>query len=78
MKRNTDLTSTFTNGFDTDGTLTGQSLSKAHPEPLRRIARKRCLVLLAALCVVSTTPANATKAATQTDYLKLYLHTKTG
>lgn len=45
-------------------------------EPLRRIARKRCLVLLAALCVVSTTPANATKAATQTDYLKLYLHSK--
>ena len=45
-------------------------------EPLRRIARKRCLVLLAALCVVSTTPANATKAATTTDHLKLYLHTK--
>ena len=39
MKRHAVLTSTFTNGFDTDGTLTGQSLSKAHPEPLRRIAR---------------------------------------
>ncbi len=39
MKRHTALTSTYVNGFDNDGTLTGQSLSKAHPEPLRRIAR---------------------------------------
>jgi hypothetical protein len=45
-------------------------------EPLRRIARKRCLVLLAVLCVVCTTPANATKAATNTDYLKLYAHSR--
>ena len=46
-------------------------------EPLRRIARKRCLVLLAALCVVSTTPAQATKAATTSiDALKLYAHSR--
>ena len=46
-------------------------------EPLWRIARKRCLVLLAALCVVSTTPANATKAATYSiDHLKLYAHSR--
>ena len=46
-------------------------------EPLRRIARKRCLVLLAALCVVSTTPANATKdATTSIDSLKLYAHSR--
>jgi hypothetical protein len=46
-------------------------------EPLRRIARKRCLVLLAVLCVVSTTPANATKAATTSiDSLKLYAHSR--
>jgi hypothetical protein len=46
-------------------------------EPLWRIARKRCLVLLAVLCVVSTTPANATKAATTTiDALKLYAHSR--
>jgi len=46
-------------------------------EPLRRIARKRCLVLLAGLCVVSTTPANATKdATTSIDSLKLYAHSR--
>jgi hypothetical protein len=39
MKRHTALTSTYANVIDSDGTLTGQSLSKAHPEPLRRIAR---------------------------------------
>jgi hypothetical protein len=46
-------------------------------EPLWRIARKRGLVLLAMLCVVSTTPANATKAATTSiDALKLYAHSR--
>jgi hypothetical protein len=42
-------------------------------EPLRRIARRRSLVLLGALCIVGTTPA---EAMTQTDHLKLYLHSK--
>jgi hypothetical protein len=48
-------------------------------EPLRRIARKRCLVLLAVLCVVSTTPALATTDATRKpsiDSLKLYAHSR--
>jgi hypothetical protein len=48
-------------------------------EPLRRIARKRCLVLLAGLCVVSTTPASATNDATtkpSIDSLKLYAHSR--
>ena len=42
-------------------------------EPLRRIARRRSLVLLAVLCVVGTTPA---KAATEIDNLKLYAHSR--
>ena len=42
-------------------------------EPLMRIARRRSLVLLGALCIVGTTPA---EAVTTTDHLKLYLHTK--
>jgi hypothetical protein len=50
LKRNTALTSTYTNGFDMDGTLTGQSLSKAHPEPLRRIARGVLAGIGIALC----------------------------
>ena len=46
-------------------------------EPLRRIARKRCLVLLAVLCIASATPAEATKAATYSiDHLKLYAHSR--
>jgi hypothetical protein len=48
-------------------------------EPLRRIARKRCLVLLAGLCVVFTTPASATQDATKKpsiDSLKLYAHSR--
>jgi hypothetical protein len=48
-------------------------------EPLRRIARKRCLVLLAGLCVVITTPASATQDATKKpsiNSLKLYAHSR--
>jgi len=44
MKRNTALTSTYTNGFDSNGTLTAQSLSKAHRKPFRGVA---CGVLVA-------------------------------
>ena len=39
MKRHTDLTSTYVNEFDINGTLSAQSLSKAHREPLRGVAR---------------------------------------
>jgi hypothetical protein len=42
-------------------------------EPLMRIARRRSLVLLGVLCVVGTTPA---EAVTDTDYLKLYAHSR--
>jgi hypothetical protein len=42
--RNTALTSTYVNGFDSNGTLTAQSLSKAHRKPLRGVA---CGVLVA-------------------------------
>ena len=42
-------------------------------EPLMRTARRRCLVLLGVLCIVGTTPAEAT---TRTDYLKLYAHSR--
>jgi hypothetical protein len=46
-------------------------------EPLRRIARKRCLVLLGALFVFSnTTPAIAINTVTDTNNYKLYAHMK--
>ena len=55
MKRNTALTSTYTNGFDIDGTLTAQSPSGAHRDPLRRVGRG----VLVAIGISLFTPANA-------------------
>ena len=46
-------------------------------EPVSRIARSRCLMVLAVLCLVGTTPANATKdVKPSVDYLKLYAHSR--
>ena len=60
MKRNTALTSTYVNGFDTHGTLTAQSLSKAHRDPLRRVGRGVLVAIGISLCFPygagSTTP----------------------
>ena len=56
-----------------DGYLTAWIRSILAGEPLRRIARRRCLVLLGVLCIVGTTPA---EAMTNTDYLKLYAHSR--
>jgi hypothetical protein len=39
MKRNTALTCGFTDSLDIDGTLTAQSPSRAHRDPLRRVGR---------------------------------------
>ena len=52
MKQNTALTSTYTNEFDSNGTLTAQSLSKAHREPLRGVARGVLVAIGIALCSV--------------------------
>jgi len=60
-----------------DRYLTSSIRSMLVGEPLRRIARKRCLVLLAGLCLVSTTPAQATQdAKASIDSLKLYAHSR--
>ena len=45
-------------------------------EPLRRIARRRCLVLLAVLCVIGITPAKAYDP--NVEAYKLYSHIKLG
>ena len=42
-------------------------------EPLMRIARRRCLVLVAVLYIVGTTPA---EAITKSDQFKLYAHSR--
>ena len=62
-----------------DRYLRGSVRSMLVGEPLWRIARKRCLVLLAALCLASATPAQATQDATKKpsiDSLKLYAHSR--
>ena len=53
--------------------LTSSVRSILAGEPLWRIARRRCLVLLGALCIVSTTPAEANS---NTDQYKLYTHSR--
>ena len=50
MKATRLLTSTFTNRFDINGTLTAQSLSKAHRDPLRRVGRGVLVAIGIALC----------------------------
>jgi hypothetical protein len=59
--------------------LTAPIPSTRGSEPVSRIARSRCLMVLAVLCIVGTTPANATNTAIQTtpiDSLKLYAHSR--
>jgi len=50
MKRNTALTSTYVNELDSDGTLTAQSLSKAHREPYKGVARGVLVAIGISLC----------------------------
>ena len=73
MKRNTDLTSTYTNEFDINGTLTAQSLSKAHRKPLRGVA---CGVLVAigiALCFMPNAGSTSSKEYVDYKTYALYL-----
>ena len=46
--------------------LTGSVRSRLADEPVSRIARAQCMVLLAVLCIVGTTPATAAKDVKQT------------
>ena len=52
MKATRTLNRTFTNGFDINGTLTAQSLSKAHRDPLRRVGRGVLVAIGIALCIM--------------------------
>jgi hypothetical protein len=76
VKRHTVLTSTFTklkNRFDRHGTLTAQSLSKAHREPFRGVARGVLVAIGIALCF--PTGAGSTNSKEYIDYktYSLYL-----
>ena len=65
MKRHTALTSTYANGFDINGTLTAQSLSKAHRDPLRRVGRG----VLVAIGISLFTPAYAVAPVEAKQYI---------
>ena len=72
MKRHTALTSTYANELDIDGTLTAQSLSKAHRKPFRGAA---CGVLVAigiALCIMPD--AGGSKPVQYVTYKEYALH----
>ena len=60
------------------GFLTASLPSTRGSEPVSRIARSRCLMVLAVLCVIWITPAHATKDVKQAsiDSLKLYAHSR--
>ena len=53
--RHTALSRAFTNGFDSEGTLTSQSPSRAHRDPLRRVGRG----VLVAIGITLFSPAYA-------------------
>jgi len=72
MKRHAALTSTYTNMLDTDGTLTAQSLSKAHREPLRGVARGVLVAIGIALCIMPD--AGGSKPVQYVSYKEYALH----
>jgi hypothetical protein len=55
MRRNTVLNRTFTNGFDTAGTLDSQNPSRVQSDPLKRVGRS----VLVAIGITLFTPAYA-------------------
>jgi hypothetical protein len=72
MKRNTALSRTYINGFDSDGTLTAQSLSKAHRDPLRRVGRGVLVAIGIALCIMPN--AGGVKPKQYVTYKEYALH----
>jgi len=72
MKATRLLTSTFTNQFDIDGTLTRQSLSKAHREPLGGVARGVLVAIGIALCFMPE--AGGSKPVQYVTYKQFALH----
>ena len=71
--RHAALTSTYANGFDIDGTLTAQSLSKAHREPLRGVARGVLLGLMGLLCFMPLAGSTSSKDYVDYKTYSLYL-----
>ena len=73
MKRHTALTSTYVNGFDSNGTLTTQSLSKAHRDPLRRVGRGVLVAIGISLCFMPNAGSTSVKEYISYKEYSLYL-----
>ena len=58
--------------------LTSSVRSMHAGEPLRRIARRRCVVLLAVLCIATAIPTAQAKDNKEIELYKLYTHMKIG
>jgi hypothetical protein len=67
MKTTRLLTCGFTNQLDTSGTLTAQSLSKAHRDPLRRVGRGVLVAIGIALCIMPY--AGSSESVQQKEYV---------
>ena len=67
MKATRALSRAFTNRFDINGTLTAQSLSKAHREPLRGVARGVLVAIGIALLLVPR--AGSSESVQQKEYI---------
>jgi hypothetical protein len=80
MKRHTALSRAFSYVFDTDGTLTQQSLSKAHREPLRGVARGVLVAIGIALCIMpnagGSKPMQPVKQLTAREYASILVDDK--
>jgi hypothetical protein len=80
MKATRGLSRTFTNEPTSSGTLTQQSLSKAQPEPLRRIARGVLVAIGIALCTMpsagSAIPIQTEKPLTAREYAAILVDDK--
>ena len=63
----------FTLLLDTIGTMTGQSLSKAHPEPLRRIVRGVLACIGILLCIMPNAGSTSSKKYVDYKTYALYL-----
>ena len=72
MKATRSLTSTFNNVLPSSGTLTAQSLSKAHREPLRGVARGVLVAIGIALCIMPD--AGGSKPVQYVTYKEYALH----
>jgi len=73
MKRHAALTSTYVNVLGASGTLTQQSLSKAHPAPLKRMARGVLAGIGIALCFMPYAGSTSPKEYISYKEYSLYL-----